>query len=178
MKARTTFKSPMLKFKWLDTKGNLRYTIIVHLPAGSYKKGCVVGFVKDPTTVRVVFDYTHLAILDPEKYNKAFKDEHGTPIYHPGHVRTTTHSETIRFMKKTPLSKLKATMDIKLDTEVEKDWCDEEGFSGWQIFKVGPDDNPQIFAHMELMCKKHGNNNTQPSGGYERFLDSGSDESD
>ena len=179
VKTKCKMKLPFIKFYWLDSNGDLRCTVIAHLPAGAFKKGCFKGFIESGTAIHLVFDYTHLAVLKPEKYNKAFKDRSGNPMYHDSHIRTVEHFNKVRSMKgKSATNHLKAEMIIPLEQEVKNDWCNLEGFDGFQVFKVGPDDNPQIICHMELMCKKIGGKDEQPSGGYENFCSSGSNDSD
>jgi len=176
IRAKSVFKVPIIKFMWFDSKGHQHMTIIAHMPAGSFKKGCITGAIKNNRKVVLTLDYTHLVILDPEKYNKAFKDENGNAMYYDGHVRTVEHAKVVRQMKgKSSLTRLKAKFTINLDTEVENAFSDSEGFEGFQVFRVGPAGNPQIFCHMELMCKRSGHNNAQPKGGYENFCSSGSE---
>jgi len=151
-------------------------TVIGHLPAGTYKKGCITACIKKNRNICLSFNYTHLAIYDPEKYNKAFKTPHGQPVYHSGHVRTVEHKNAVKEMKgNSSINQLKAHYVITVDEDIENDFCDSEGFKGFQIYKVGPKANPQIFVHMELMCKRDGHEDAQPKGGYENFCSSGSD---
>jgi hypothetical protein len=171
-------KLPFLKFFWFDKYSRKRCTIIVHCPSGAFRKGALNGYIRDNKRVHIIYDYSHLKILEPKAYNKAFKEPSGDLMYDSEHARTVQHADVIRIIKKdNRLTKCKAEMIIEVEEEVENDWCNEEGFDGWQVFKCGPAANPQIFAHIELMCKRTAFNNRQPVGGYEDFLSSGSEDS-
>jgi hypothetical protein len=169
---------PHLKFGWIDGRGQGRYTILVHLPAGSFRKKAVMAYIRENKRVHIIYDYSHLKLIEPNDYNKAFKDENDDFMYDSEHARTVRHSEVVRTLRKdNRLTKCKAEMIIELPVLVENDWIDDAYMPGFQIFKVGPPENPQIFAHMELMCKRNAFNNRQPVGDYEDFLDDDSDSS-
>jgi hypothetical protein len=169
---------PHLKWNWQDGRNRGRTTVLVHLPAGSFRKKALTAVIRKGKRIHIFYDYSHLKIIEPNEYNKAFKDEYGAPLYDSEHARTVRHSEVIRQVKKdNRLTKCRAEMIIELDEEVENDWYDDDLIPGWQLFKVGPPNNPQILAHMELMHKRNGFNNRQPVGGFEDFLESGSEDS-
>lgn len=174
---KSKMKIPILVFAWIDDNGFERVTLVGHLPAGAFKKGCVSATITKNRIVSIKLDYTHLVMLDPMKYNKAFKDNHDNLIYDESHSRTVQHKETVKEMKGyRPTTRLTVEMKISMPTWVENKFTDEEGFDGFQVFKAGNESNPQLIIHLEMMGKQTGHDDKQADD-YEDFCESSSSSS-
>jgi len=167
-------KIPVVVFCWKDEAGFDRGTIVGHLPSGAFKKGCITADISKNQIVAIKFDYSHLTMLNPMKYNKAFKDNKDNTIYDESHSRTVQHKEVVKKMKgHSSTTPLVAEMKITMPMWVENKFTDAEGFSGFTVFKAGNEENPQLIINLELMGKQSGHDDKQP-GGYEDCCESDS----
>jgi len=176
-------KLPFVKYFWTDGQSRKHCTIIVHLPAGTFKKGCVTGRIINNRKVRLLYDWTHLALLDPASYKKAFfTQDVSAPggkrlTYTNEHVHVVEHANKVRDMKGfSSRNKVMSSMTIDVGVDVENDFLMVHPYPGFLVMKVGKKNNPQIFAHMELMLKNDSHYVSQP-GRIKDFTEDG-DESE
>ena len=151
-------KFPMLQMSWEDQYGRPRITIIVHLPAGLYRKNCVKYKVRgEEQKFMLMFDWGNYRVLDPDSYGKAFKDSSGHPLYSAGDSKIVAYRRKVRTLKGSTMhSSVESVMTIDLDSEVTNRVTNVEGYPGFQILKMGDPKNPQVFCHIELMGVAHG----------------------
>ena len=150
----STCAFPMLQFCWEDDKGRLRNTLIVHLPSGTYRDGCLDFKVMGRERLFLLYvNWTKFRVLDPEAYSVAFKTNTGTPLYGAGDTKIVSYRRKIRQMKgDTTHSQIKTCFAIPLEIEVVNRVTNAEGYPGFQLLKFfTKTDKIQIFVHVELM---------------------------
>lgn len=148
---------PFVMFDWNDSKVYKRLTTIVQLPSGAWLDGCVTAKIVDGQTILLTFDWSHIVLLFPDKYSKAFLDAATNRLYNDTHVKTVSHAASVKMLKgDSSLNLVKSTFTIRTPFKVENEFTNVEGWAGFTVLKMGDKSNPQIFAHMEMMGIRDG----------------------
>jgi hypothetical protein len=149
---------PFIMFPWTDAKLCKRVTLIVQLPSGTWKEGCVSSKITNGQTISLTLDWTHIVLLDAAKYSKAFVNTTNTGrMYNDTHVKTVSHAGAVKTLKgDSSLNLVKSTFTVRTPFVVENEFTNAEGWPGFTVLKMGAKANPQIFAHMEMMGIRDG----------------------